>query len=104
MHKNSGNKSITNYEIVNDFLLVSFDDDTEAIIGLQILRDNCPCALCAGETDVFGNVYKGPPQKTTDSSYQVHSIEAVGYYGLRPRWKDGHNSGIFTAELIQKLV
>jgi len=104
MHNKIENKSINSFEIVNDFLLVTFNDKTEAIVNLQILRDNCPCAVCAGEKDVFGNLYKGPPQKTTEASYLVHSLQMIGHYGIKPLWKDGHDSGIFTGELIQKLV
>ena len=30
------------------------------IISDKNLRDRCPCANCSGESDVFGNKYKGP--------------------------------------------
>ncbi len=94
---------IKNFEIVNKLLLVSFSDNSEAIVNLQTLRERCPCASCAGETDVLGNLYKCPEQKLMESSYQISGIQSVGYYGLRPFWKDGHNTGIFSADLLIKL-
>jgi len=94
---------IKNFEIVNELLLVSFSDNSEAIVNLKTLRERCPCASCAGETDALGNLYKSPEQKLIESSYQISGIQPVGYYGLRPYWKDGHNTGIFTADLLVKL-
>ena len=58
------------HEIVNDLLLLRWSDNTENILSLKSMRDNCPCANCSGETDVFGNVYKGPPQ-SMNSSYKL---------------------------------
>ncbi|MBT3478291.1 MAG: DUF971 domain-containing protein [Candidatus Marinimicrobia bacterium] len=94
---------LDNYEIVNDLLLVSFSDKSEVMIELKKLREQCPCANCQGETDALGNLYKGPDQAFSESSFQVSGIQPVGYYGLRPFWKDGHSTGIFTGDLLKKL-
>jgi DUF971 family protein len=95
--------TLKTYEIVNDLLLIQWSDGSESIIALDRLRDNCPCAGCAGETDVFGTVYKGPPQKKTPASYQVIHIEPVGYYAIKPHWGDGHTSGIYSLDLLKKM-
>ncbi len=94
---------LKSYEIVNDLLLIQWGDGSESIIPLDRLRDNCPCANCVGETDVFGTVYKGPPQKKTPASYQVAGIETVGYYAIKPTWGDGHASGIYSLDLLKKM-
>ena len=99
----SNNLSIKDFGTMNEFILVSFSDNTESIISLEDLRKNCPCADCAGETDALGNVYKGPPKKLNDHSYQISGLQPVGYYGLRPFWRDGHSTGIFTIELLKEL-
>lgn len=99
----SGELAIENYEIVNDLLLVSFSDQSESMVSLQTLRERCPCASCEGETDALGNLYKGPAQQLTDLSFQISGIQPVGYYGLRPFWKDGHNTGIYTGEKLKAL-
>ena len=41
-------------------LALSWNDKEESYVSFQLLRDNCPCAFCYGEKDVFGNIYKGP--------------------------------------------
>ena len=99
----SNNLFIKEFETMNDFILVSFSDETESIIPLEILRKKCPCADCSGEVDALGNLYKGPTKKLNDSSFQINGIQPVGYYGLRPFWKDGHSTGIFTIELLKEL-
>ena len=73
---------IENYEIVNDLLIVSFSDKTEAMVSLELLRQKCPCASCEGETDALGNLYKGPEQVLNPSSFQISGLQPVGYYGL----------------------
>ena len=95
--------AIENYEIVNDLLIVSFSDKTEAMVSLELLRQKCPCTSCEGETDALGNLYKGPDQVLNPSSFQISGLQPVGYYGLRPFWKDGHTTGIFTGALLKKL-
>ena len=95
--------SIENYEVVNNLLLVTFTDSTEAVINIKQLRQRCPCAACEGEKDALGNLYKGPEQKLNENSFLVSGVQPVGYYGLRPFWKDGHNTGIFTVKILKQL-
>jgi DUF971 family protein len=95
--------NLTYHEVVNDLLLLQWSDGSENAILLKGVRDNCPCASCAGETDVFGNVYKGPPQSMKEESYIVTGIQPIGYYAIRPFWKDGHSTGIYTFGLLKKL-
>ncbi|NOZ03364.1 MAG: DUF971 domain-containing protein [FCB group bacterium] len=95
---------IRHTEVVNDLLLIKWSDDHESFIPLTTLRDNCPCAHCAGETDVLGNVYIGPPQRKTAESYLLSDLEIIGYYALRPFWKDGHDSGIYTLDRLKELA
>lgn len=94
---------LTHHEVLNDLILLQWEDGLENALPLQGLRDNCPCANCAGETDVFGNVYKGPPQSMTKEGYIITGIQPVGYYAIRPFWKDGHHSGIYSFVLLKKL-
>jgi len=95
---------LKSYEIVNDLLLIQWEDGSDDAIQLQSLRDNCPCANCAGEKDVFGNIYKGPPQQMTESSYQISTIQPVGYYAIRPIWKDGHHTGMFGFDFLKAIA
>ena len=94
---------LNHHEVLNNLLLIQWNDDSENALPLKGLRDNCPCANCAGETDVFGNIYKGPPQKMREESYLISGIQPVGYYAIRPFWKDGHSTGIYSFEFLKKL-
>ncbi|MCH7613536.1 MAG: DUF971 domain-containing protein [Candidatus Marinimicrobia bacterium] len=95
---------INDTEIVNDLLLIQWSDKTDSAIPLTLLRDNCPCASCAGEKDALGNIHVGPPQQMTQQRYQLRGVQPVGYYGLRPFWADGHSTGIYTHDLLKKLA
>ena len=97
------NKKLDYHEVLNDFLLLRWNDGSENSLPLKPLRDNCPCANCAGETDIFGNIYKGPPQRMKKESYMINGIQPVGYYAVRPFWKDGHSDGIYSYEFLNKL-
>tara|TARA_S200000501_G_scaffold8750_1_gene7800 strand:+ start:8519 stop:8836 length:318 start_codon:yes stop_codon:yes gene_type:complete len=94
------NLQLINHEVVNDLILLQWSDGSEHALPLKVLRQRCPCATCAGETDVFGNVYKGPTKDLNDSSYQISGIQPVGYYAIRPFWADGHNTGIYSYEYL----
>lgn len=95
--------SIKNYDVVNDTLIIKWNDDTESYISLQRVREVCPCAGCSGEKDALGNIYKGPEQQLNPSSYQLLNIKQIGYYALQPFWGDGHNTGIFQFKLLKQL-
>tara|TARA_B100001964_G_scaffold221079_1_gene264799 strand:+ start:92 stop:418 length:327 start_codon:yes stop_codon:yes gene_type:complete len=95
--------SISHTEIVNDFLLLNWGDGTDSMIELKQLRNQCPCANCAGEKDALGNLYIGPEQTKTTDSYLIQRLEKVGHYALRPYWQDGHHSGIYSFEMLRIL-
>ena len=94
---------------INDLLLmdseiaIKWSDTTESYILLQALRDHCPCAHCSGETDVFGNVYKGAHVKKIGTAYELKNVIKVGHYAIRITWGDGHSDGIFTHEYLRNL-
>ena len=94
---------LKHHEVLNDLLLLQWDDGSENALQLHGLRDNCPCANCAGETDVFGNVYIGEGIRKTDLAFEVDKIEMVGHYAIRIYWKDNHNSGIYPFSLLKTL-
>ncbi|MCH7732378.1 MAG: DUF971 domain-containing protein [Candidatus Marinimicrobia bacterium] len=94
---------IKNYDVINDILIIKWEGDAESYIPLKKLRENCPCAGCAGESDVFGNVFKGKQPKRSEVSFQLTNLKLVGYYAVQPFWGDRHNTGIYRYELLQSL-
>ena len=72
-------------------------------IALERLRRACPCAGCKGETDVMGNLYKGPEVALKPESFVLRKLTSVGTYAIQPTWGDGHGSGLFTFEHLRRL-
>jgi DUF971 family protein len=92
------------FELVGQFLAIRWDDGGESIIPLEELRRRCPCARCTGEVDVTGRLHTlGPPLPLAPSSFQPVAWEPVGHYAVQPRWADGHDTGIYTFELLRQL-
>ena len=46
-------------------LVIVWDDGREDYLPLEKLRRECPCAMCRGERDLLGNVYRGPNRPLT---------------------------------------
>ena len=91
------------FEIIGEELAIKWEDGLESFITLRKLREHCPCAGCKGETDVMGNVYKGPEQQLSPAAFQVRRIQLVGGYALQPVWADGHATGLFTFDYLRRL-
>ena len=93
----------TNIQIIGDELAIKWDTNAESFISLENLRRHCPCAGCAGERDIMGNVYKAPPKPLGPLSFQIVRINNVGGYAIQPQWADGHNTGLYSFDYLQKL-
>jgi DUF971 family protein len=85
-----------------DRLRLVWSDGNETRILLKNLRDNCPCASCQGET-VLLRTYKPAPQPELPGKYLLLGAEQVGSYALQIRWGDGHQTGIYTWDLLMSL-
>ena len=95
--------NLLTYESINDLMLFKWEDGLESYINLKTLREKCPCANCEGEKDVFGNIYIGNTSPINENSFLLKGLQPVGYYALRPFWKDGHHSGIYSFEMLRAL-
>jgi len=84
-------------------LAIKWEDDQETFIPLETLRRRCPCASCHGETDIMGNVYKGPDTALPPTAFQLQKIVTVGGYALQPFWADGHSTGLFSFETLRNF-
>jgi DUF971 family protein len=81
-------------------LAITWDDLSECIYPLAILRRNCPCATCQTESASRGPRYI--PLFTRDA-LTVEQIQPVGYYAIQFRWKDGHDTGIYSFDYLRSL-
>jgi DUF971 family protein len=81
-------------------LAITWDDLEECLYPLALLRRRCPCATC--QTDAAANGPAYIPLFTKDA-LTIDAIQPVGYYALQFRWKDGHDTGIFSYEYLRSL-
>jgi DUF971 family protein len=80
------------------YLQLNWDDGSENMIALTILRKNCPCATCKGERDKQPATYM--PLLST-ASITLKDIKPIGTYGIQLFWQDGHDTGIYTYDSLK---
>jgi DUF971 family protein len=85
-----------------DRLVIQWNDGHRSVYAWQHLRDHCPCASCREERD------KPPdPFHILKPSELVPlkpvALEPVGRYAYKIVWSDGHDTGLFTLELLRSL-
>lgn len=86
------------------YLLIKWDDNSESKINLEYLRDECPCANCKGETILLKTYRPAKLQLGNINMYKIRDIQTVGGYAIQIKWKDGHDTGIYTWEYLKKLA
>ncbi len=81
-------------------LQLIWQDGTVSDYPLGMLRSVCPCAVCAEERVQQSQHYI--PLFHHDQ-VTIESIKPVGSYAINIQWKDGHNTGIYEYQFLQKL-
>lgn len=90
-------------QVVGTELAIRWEDGGESYLPLLTMRRFCPCASCAGEKDILGNLYKGPDRPLTPKSSELVRLQPIGGYAIQPVWGDGHNTGLYTFEYLRRL-
>jgi DUF971 family protein len=85
-------------------LAIKWVDDGESFIMLEKLRRCCPCAGCQGERDILGNVYKNPDRPLLPTAFELVRWVNVGAYAIQPVWADGHATGIYSFDYLQRIA
>lgn len=89
------NIHLENAVVVGNELAISFSGEQEVFLPLETVRRACPCAVCQGEPDALGRVYR-PSVEYKEASFIISKIEVVGGYALQLFWGDGHSSGMYS--------
>jgi len=92
-----------NWQVLNDLLVVVWDDGHESYYPLEMLRRACPCAACSGEPDLFGRMAMGPAPRYSPASFQLASLTPIGNYALQPNWADGHGYGMWAFDRLRAI-
>lgn len=91
-------------QIIGNELAIKWPDETEHFIAFETLRRFCPCAACMGEKDIFGNLYRPPDRPFGANAFELIRLNPVGAYAVQPTWGDGHGSGIYTWDWLQRIA
>ena len=67
----------------------------QLLLPAELLRRHCPCAVCREKRGEGNHDHPLTPAK---------KIWSVGNYAIGIMWKDGHDDGIFTFELLSELT
>jgi DUF971 family protein len=88
----------------NQYMLKTrWSTNEEFVVLLSVLREQCPCAQCKGET-IMGTHYSFPVlQIATPGQNILKNIVPVGNYALQLFWEDDHSTGIYTWEYLYSL-
>jgi DUF971 family protein len=76
---------------------IAFESGINFEIRYELLRVYSPSAEVRGH---------GPGQETLQlgkEDIDIVDVTTVGHYGIRPKFSDGHDSGIFTWEYLYEL-
>ena len=83
-------------------LQIGWSDGQRRRYGLRNLRDACPCATCRekrAETKPSLPVLSAEQLQPL----KINGMKPVGSYAYTIAWSDGHDTGIYTYELLREL-
>jgi ATP-binding protein involved in chromosome partitioning len=82
----------------SDGLFIEWDTEGHTwLYAARPLRLACRCASCTDE--LSGRPLLDPAQ--VPAAISPDSVALVGGYGIRVRWSDGHDTGIYTFEQLR---
>lgn len=86
----------------SSLLEIAWNSGYSAVVKLKSLRDECPCALCG---DALSQKSKDMPEMLAVAlgMYELTALEMIGNYAIKPKWKDGHQEGMYSWEILKDL-
>ena len=94
-------------------LKIVWNDGAEHHLSSTALRKNCPCAGCRearGEGESHEKPLTGKKksalriiENSMEQEIDLKRIWGIGQYALGIEWGDGHDTGIYTFELLREL-
>lgn len=87
-----------------DGLAIDWSDGVKTLATWQVLRKGCPCASCNEERAKPADPFKLLSEKELAAgSPQPSKMTPRGHYAYQIVWNDGHDTGIYTLELLRQL-
>ncbi len=95
----------TELKLLNsDTLQISWSDGLVSRITIAELRENCPCATCIEKRSKPQPATLLPILKPEETQpLAIAKMEPQGRYAYAIDFSDGHNTGLFTLDLLREL-
>lgn len=95
----------------DDRLVIDWSDGQKREYRFRELRQNCPCATCREKRSQPptpppspGGLMGLPVLSAAEAQpLKIRGMQPVGNYAYAIDFSDGHNTGIFTLELLREL-
>jgi DUF971 family protein len=84
-------------------LQIDWGDGHHSALPLALLRAKCPCATCREVRDRPPDPFRVLSASEAAAVPDLQDLEPVGRYAVRPVWRDGHDTGLFTYEYLREL-
>ncbi len=88
-------------------LKITWSDRSVSNLSYRELRKACPCARCITEEDDDSEQNANPlavlPIEKTQP-IKIAGMQPVGNYAYNVEFSDGHNTGLFTLDLLWNLT
>ena len=97
------NKYPTQIKKEENELHIAWSDGSRSKINIFTLRDECPCATCKGESVITESYIPIKTPYKPKGFYEIDKIIPVGNYAVNIIWKDGHDTGIYSWDILDKL-
>jgi len=81
-------------------LELTWDGQPPVRLPYRALRGECPCAVCRNEWT--GELMFDP--STIRPDIKLEGMEPIGSYAVRLSWNDGHSSGLYTWEALDRIA
>ncbi len=78
-------------------LEIDWADGHVTKLTYEYLRVECPCADCKGHTPDQAKTIAGK------ENVDITDFKPVGNYAIQPVFDDGHDTGIFSWDLLRRL-
>jgi len=82
---------------------IKWSDDHRSTYNFDLLRDQCPCAVCDEERKKAATEPLFIRPKVKGELLADRPAALVGQYAIQFFWKDGHNSGIYAFDYLHTL-
>jgi DUF971 family protein len=87
-----------------DRLRIDWSDGRHGVVTWAKLRANCPCATCRDEREKPPDPFRIlKPEEIPHGPLKPVAMPPVGYYAYKVVWNDGHDTGIYTFEMLRAL-